>query len=63
MNMTTHTNTTVGGGIGAALGIILVVGFNHFSANPFGAEVAAVMTGAFGIVFSWLVKYLPKPKE
>jgi len=54
--------TVVGGGIGAALGV-LVVEFLPATMHTFTPESASVTTAAFGIVFSYLVRYLPAPKR
>ncbi len=54
--------TVVGGGLGGALGA-LVVTFMPATLHIFTPESAAVSTAAFGIVFSYLVRYLPAPKR
>lgn len=53
--------TVVGGGVGGALGVLVVL-FMPDSVHVFTPETAAVATAAFGILFSHLVKYLPAPK-
>jgi len=54
-------NKAVGaGGIGGALGVLVVM-FMPDAWHTFTAEQAAVATMAFGVIFSWLVRFLPQP--
>ena len=54
-------NKAVGaGGIGGALGVLVVM-FMPENWHTFSAEQAAVATMAFGVIFSWLVRFLPQP--
>lgn len=59
----TGNQAVVGGGIGSALGVIAVVMLPKLTALTFDATEASMMTAALGIVFAWLVRYLPKPSS
>ena len=48
------------GALGAALGVLVVM-FIPVSWYVFTPATAATATGAFGVVFSWLARYLPPP--
>lgn len=52
--------TVMAGGLGGALGILVVM---FFPADwyVFTATTAAVATGAFGVVFNYFARYLPPP--
>ncbi len=54
--------TVVGGGIGGALGVLVVL-FMPSDVILFTPEKAAMATAAFGILFSYLVRYLPAPRR
>ena len=58
--MKSETIATGAGGVGAALGI-LVVTFMPASIFVFTPETAAVATGALGVVFTWAMRFAPKP--
>ena len=61
-NKTTPNRTFVGGGLGGALGVVAVVMLPKFTALTFTPDEAAIMTAALGIIFGWLVRYLPAPR-
>lgn len=48
------------GALGAAVGVLIVT-FMPASWYVFTPETAATATGAFGVVFSWIARYLPAP--
>lgn len=48
------------GALGAAIGVLVVI-FMPVNWYAFTPETAATATGAFGVVFSWLARYLPAP--
>lgn len=50
----------VGGGIGGALGFLVVL-FMPDTWHTFTPETASAATAAFGVVFSYLIRYLPQP--
>ena len=50
----------VAGGVGGALGVLTVL-FMPESVYVFTPETAATATAAFGLVFAWLMRFLPKP--
>lgn len=52
--------TTVSGGIGGAIGFLVVM-FMPESVHVFTPEQAAGATAAFGVVFNYLARFLPKP--
>lgn len=54
--------TIAGGGVGGALGVLVVL-FLPETSYIFTPETASVATAAFGIVFSYLIRYLPQPKN
>jgi len=56
----TPGKTIAGGGIGGALGVLVVL-FMPENVHVFTAETASVATAAFGIIFSYLVRFLPQP--
>ena len=59
--MTTPNRTVVSGGLGSALGVVAVVILPKFTELTFTPDEAALMTAALGIIFGWLVRYLPAP--
>ncbi len=50
----------LGGGVGGALGVLVVL-FMPPAVYQFTAESAAVGTAAFGVIFSFVMQYVPKP--
>lgn len=52
--------TIAGGGVGGALGVLVVL-FMPEHVHDFTPETASVATAAFGIIFSWLVRFMPQP--
>ncbi len=58
---TVNTRTVVSGGVGGALGVILVIMAPKFTETTFSAEEASMMTAALGVLFGWLMRFLPKP--
>ena len=62
MKRTTPNRTVAGGGVGGALGVIVVMMVPKFSAVTFSADEASMLTAAFGIVLAWLIRYLPPPR-
>ncbi len=49
------------GGVGAAVGVIVVVAIPYMSDVTLTSEVAAMLTGAIGTVAGYLLRFLPKP--
>jgi len=60
MAVSLPSSAGVGGGVGGALGILAVI-FMPPSVFIFTPETASIATAALGVVFSYLVKFLPKP--
>ncbi len=58
-----HARIVTGGGVGGALGVIAVVMIPKLSELTFDATEASLMTASLGIFFSFLVRFLPKPKN
>ena len=58
-----HGRTVAGGTIGSALGVVAVVMAPKLTALTLDATEASLMTAALGIIFSYLVRYLPKPAD
>ena len=63
-----HQNTPgaakFGGSVGAALGVIVVVlGPKYIPGFVLGPTEASLLTAAFGVVFSFGMQYVPKPKS
>ncbi len=54
--------TTVGGGVGGALGVLVTL-FMPESVYVFTPETASVATAAFGIIFSYGMRWLPAPGD
>ncbi len=50
------------GGVGAALGVLVVLFMPEYL-YTFTPETASIATIAFGQLFSYLVKFLPKPPK
>lgn len=62
--LTSANATTFGGGVGGALGVIVVVMTPKiFTGFTFDATEASIMTAALGAVFAWGIRYIPKPKN
>lgn len=55
--------TGVGGGVGGALGVIAVVMTPKLTELTLDATEASLMTAALGMLFSWLVRFLPQPRN
>lgn len=53
-----NTTATVGSGIGAAIGTVLVYFLLPSDTDP---TIAAGMGGAFGVIAAFGMRYLPKP--
>lgn len=62
MERTTPNRTVAGGGVGGALGVSVVIMVPKFTEIVFSADEASMLTAAFGIVFGWLIRYLPQPR-
>ena len=60
MNTTPNQHVT-GAGIGGALGFIAVWALSKYGDAEIGPEEAAALTAAAGVIFSWAVRWLPKP--
>ncbi len=60
--MPNQNQTTVAGGVGGALGVLVVI-FMPADTFVFTPETASIATAALGIVFSHLIRYLPKPPK
>ena len=58
-----HGRTVAGGTVGGALGVVVVVMAPKLTELTLDATEASLMTAALGIIFSYLVRYLPKPKN
>ena len=59
--MRTSTQATVGSGVGAAIGVAIVILVPKLTSLTWTTEEAAIMTGALGTICAWLVRYLPSP--
>lgn len=59
MDKNPHAKKSVA--VGAALGILTVWALTEFGGVEFSGEMGATVGGAFGVVFSWLGRYLPQP--
>ncbi len=57
---TTAGTAMVGGGVGGALGVLAVL-FMPADWYIFTPESAAVATAAFGVIFSYAMRWLPAP--
>ena len=63
-----HTNTPgaakLGGSVGAALGVIVVLmGPKIFPGFTLDATEASLLTAALGVIFSFGMQYVPRPKS
>ncbi len=58
-------NTTLGAGVvGSAAGVLVVMFLPHFwTTFVFTPNEAALATAAFGTIFGWGIRFLPKPKS
>lgn len=52
----------IGGGIGGALGVLFVIMAPKFTALTFAGDEGAMVSAALGMVFSYLVRFIPVPK-
>ncbi len=63
--------TIAGSGVGGALGVLVVIFMPSncdVALNPgfgfcFSPETASMATAALGVVFGYLIRFLPKPKN
>ena len=55
-----HGRTVAGGTVGGAFGVLVVM-FMPPTWHVFTPETAAVATLAFGTIFGYVMRYLPKP--
>lgn len=62
MERTTPNRTFAGGGVGGALGVIVVMMLPKFTTIILSPEEASMLTAASGIVLAWLIRYLPRPR-
>lgn len=58
--MQPQTKVANAGGVGAALGVLIVL-FMPASVVIFTPETAATATAALGVIFGYLMAFLPKP--
>lgn len=56
-----HRATAVGGGVGGAIGVLVVVMVPKLSELTLDATEASMLTAALGIIFSFGMSYIPKP--
>ncbi len=57
-----HRATAVGGGVGGAIGVIIVVmAPKMFTGFTLDATEASLLTASLGIIFSFGMQYVPKP--
>lgn len=54
----TPNQAVIGGGAGASIGMVLVVLLPKFTDVEFDATEASTLTAAFGVIASWLIRYL-----
>ena len=57
----TGNQAVVGGGVGSALGVIFVMFLSKMTDLDLDATDGGMLTAAFGVVFAWVIRYLPKP--
>ncbi len=55
-----HGRTVAGGTVGGAIGVLVVM-FMPSDWYVFTPDTASVATLAFGTIFSYVMRYLPKP--
>ncbi len=60
MAIPSHQKTAVGGGVGGALGVLAVI-FMPPDWYVFTPETASIATAAFGVIFSYGMRWLPAP--
>ncbi|KKL95923.1 hypothetical protein LCGC14_1849640 [marine sediment metagenome] len=53
------TKTVVGGGVGGAIAVLIIL----FGFPEMAGPQAAIGTAALGTVCSWLIRYLPAPRR
>ncbi len=58
--MPSTKKTVTGSGVGGAIGVLIVV-FMPATVFVFTPETASMATAAFGVVFSYLIRYIPTP--
>ena len=59
----TGNQATVGSGVGAALGVAVVILVPKLVTEwTWTPEEASVMTGAAGTIFAYLIRFLPRPE-
>ena len=57
-----HRATAVGGGVGGAIGVLVVVmAPKLFTDFTLDATEASLLTAALGVIFSFGMQYVPKP--
>ncbi len=56
----TAVRTITGGGIGGAVGVLVVL-FMPETVHIFTPETASMATAALGVIFSYLIRFLPQP--
>ena len=58
----THRATAVSGGVGGAIGVIIVVmSPKLFTGFTLDATEASLLTASLGIIFSFGMQYVPRP--
>jgi hypothetical protein len=57
-----HGRTVAGGAVGSAVAVLVVM-FMPADLHVFTAEQASIATLAFGTIFSFLMRFLPQPKN
>ena len=60
---TIPNKTAMAGGVGGALGVIVVVMAPKLTSITWSAEEGTLMIAALGALFAGLVSYLPKPRD
>ena len=53
------TRTVVGGGVGGAIAVLIIL----FGFPEMAADRAAMGTASLSIICSWLIRYLPAPRR
>ncbi len=61
MEKKTHNKATVTGGVGGAIGFLVVL-FMPETWHVFTPETAAAAAAAFGIFFTYLSRWIPDPE-
>jgi len=57
----TQNKAVVGGGVGSALAVVFVVMMPRFTALTLSPEEVSILTAALGVIFGYVVRFLPKP--